>query len=129
MHDHDLLELLDFGLDACAARLRVLIQQFHIIELLVKRHHHFEHHAPVLIEHVLLDCRAAIMARLVLVHNVVDDFAHLLLIRLKHLDLALHELSLAIHERLRDHIHILSLHELLSHFVQECIHLVVSDLL
>ena len=69
------------------------------------------------------------MARLVLVHNVVDDFAHLLLIRLKHLDLALHELSLAIHERLRDHIHILSLHELLSHFVQECIHLVVSDLL
>ena len=59
------------------------------------------------------------MTRLVLIHDIVDDFAHLLLVCLQHLDLALHELGLAVHERLRYHVHILGLHELLSHFIQE----------
>ena len=59
------------------------------------------------------------MTRLVLIHDIVDDFAHLLLISLQHLNLALHELRLAVHERLRYHVHILGLHELLSHFIEE----------
>ena len=69
------------------------------------------------------------MARLVLVHYVVDHLAHLLLVGLEHLHLALHELGLAVHERLRDHIHILRLHELLPHLVQEGVHFIVGDLL
>ena len=57
------------------------------------------------------------MASGLLIHDVVDDFAHLLLVLLQHLNLALHELRLAVHEGLRDHVDILSLHELLAHFV------------
>ena len=69
------------------------------------------------------------MASALLVHDVVDDFAHLALVVLQHLHLALHQLRLAVHQRLRNHIHILSVHELLPHFVKEGVHLVVSHLL
>lgn len=69
------------------------------------------------------------MACSLLVHDVVDDLAHLLLILLKHAHLALHELRLAVHERLRNHVNVLRLHELLPHLVQERVHLLVCDLL
>ena len=129
LHDQDLFELFDLCLYVSAAGLRVLIEELHIIELLIERHHHLEHHAPVLVEDVLFDRCAAVVARLVLVHYVVDHFAHLLLIGLKHLHLAFHELGLAVHERLGDHIHILCRHELLPHLVQEGVHFIVGDLL
>ena len=69
------------------------------------------------------------MTRALLVHNIVDDFAHLLLIGLEHLHLAFHELGLAVHERLGDHVHVLCLHELLPHLIQEGVHFIVGDLL
>jgi len=59
------------------------------------------------------------------VHDVVDHFTDLLLILLKHLDLALHKLSLAVHQRLWNDVHVLRLKELLPHLVQESIHLLI----
>jgi len=50
-------------------------------------------------------------------HDVVDDLANLLLVLLEHADLAFHQLRLAVHERLRDHVNVLSLQKLLSHLV------------
>ena len=55
LHGHHSLELLNFLLKVTTARFGVLIEQFHLIELLVHRHHHFKHHLTVLIENVLLD--------------------------------------------------------------------------
>ena len=129
LHDQDFFEFIDLCLDISAAGLRVLIKELHIIKLLIERHHHLEHHASVLIEDVLFDRCATVVASLVLVHYVVDHFAHLLLVGLEHLHLAFHELGLAVHERLWDHIYILCLHELLPHLVQEGVHFIVSDLL
>ena len=68
------------------------------------------------------------MASCILVHDVIDDLAHLLLAVFKHLNLLLHQLSLPVHKRLWYDIDILGLHELLPHLVQEGIHLVVRGL-
>ena len=69
------------------------------------------------------------MASLTLVHDIVNNLSHLLLVVFKHLNLALHELSLAVHQRLWNHVNILSLHELLAHLVQKGVHLTIGDLL
>ena len=55
LHNHDFLQLFDLGLNACAASLSVLVQQLHVIELLIQRYHHFQHHTPVFVEYVLFD--------------------------------------------------------------------------
>ena len=62
------------------------------------------------------------MAGRVRLHDVVDDLSDLLLVLLQHFYLALHQLSLAVHKRLRDHVDVLSLEELLPHLVQKRVH-------
>lgn len=62
------------------------------------------------------------MARLTLVHDVVDYLSDLFLVLLQHLDLRLHQLGLSVHKRLRDHVDVLSLEELLPHFIEEGVH-------
>ena len=68
-----------------------------------------------MLEDVLLKRCATFVAGGLLIHDVVDDLTHLLLVLLQHLNLALHELGLAVHERLGDHVDVLRLHELLAH--------------
>jgi len=97
LHYHDFLEFINLGLYSIAACLSVLVQELHVIELLVEWDHHLKHHAAILIENVLLDWCSTLVPCLLLIHDIVDDLAHLLLICLKHLNLALHELSLAVH--------------------------------
>ena len=98
LHNHDLFELVNFCLNVVAAILGILVEKLHIVKLLVQRHHHLEHHASVLIEYVLLDSSAAVVASLILIHDIVDDLSNLILICLQHLNLALHQLCLAVHE-------------------------------
>lgn len=103
----------------------VLIEQLHVVELSIERDHHFKHHSTIFIEDVLFKTGATLMASRVRMHDVVDDLSNLLLVLLQHFYLALHQLSLAVHERLRDHVYVLSLEELLSHLIQKCVHFFV----
>ena len=97
LHGHDSLEFVNFLFEVSTARFCVLIEKLHIIELLIDWDHHLEHHLAIVIKNVLLNCSTRSCACLRLVHDVVDDFAHLFLIFLKHLNLWLHELGLAVH--------------------------------
>ena len=54
---HDTLELVNFLLEVCAARFRVLVEDLHVVELLSDRHHHLQHHFPIVIKNVLLHAR------------------------------------------------------------------------
>ena len=78
--NHDLLELLNLCFYSIAASFSVLVEQLHVVELLVERNHHLKHHATVVVEDVLLDTSARLVTSSVLVHDVVDNFAHLLLV-------------------------------------------------
>ena len=69
------------------------------------------------------------MAWRILIHYIVDHFSDLSLVFLKQLHLAFHELRLAVHEWLGDHVHILRLQKLLPHLLQKGVHFVVRRVL
>ena len=124
----DLLELIDFVSNISGAGFGVFVEQLHLIELLIDRSHHFKHHSSVLVKHILLDSRRAFSSCGPLVGHVVDDVSDLLLVFLQNIDLPVHHLGLPIHQALRHCIGPLLGQEILSHFIDECGHLLLLSL-
>ena len=123
MQLNDLLELINLAADVSRAILGILVQDLHLVQLSVDWRHHFKHHPPVVVEHVLLHVGGAWRASGALVHHVGDDLANLLLVALQDAQLALHHLSLPIHQTLWDLVGALRLEEVLAHFIDEGVHL------
>lgn len=51
---NDLLKLVDLAADIRRASLGILVEYLHFVQLGVDWSHHFEHHAPIIIEYILL---------------------------------------------------------------------------
>lgn len=125
LHLDDLFEFVDLVAHIRGATLGILIQQFHLIQLLVHRRHHLQHHPSVLIEHILFDVGRAFLPRGSALHHVVDDLANLSLIVFKHIDLAVHHGCLPVDEALWHLVCVLLSQEVLPHFVDEGCHLLL----
>ena len=123
---HNLFQLVDLLFNVDTRRFCVFVKQLHVVELGVERYHHFKHHATIFIEYVLLEAGATLMPGLVRMHDVVDDLPDLLLVLLQHFDLTFHQLSLAVHQRLGDHVNVLCLQKLLTHLVQKRMHFFIG---
>jgi hypothetical protein len=119
---NDLFKLINFRTDICGASPGVLVQELHLIKLLVDWLHHLEHHASVFVEHILFQISRAIGTCCSSIHHIVDDVSNLLLIILQHINLLFHHLGLPVHEALWHLISILLRDVILPHFVNKCAH-------
>jgi hypothetical protein len=109
--------------------LGIFVHQLHVVQLLGHWSDYVEEHHPVLSEDLLLQSSWVVRPCHPRVHRIVKDIAELSLIGLEHLHLLLHHPGLLVEQALRNSVGALCLDHLLTHLINEGIHLLVCDLI